>query len=100
MGNFLFLDCLASRDNNELRTRVYRKPIDAYRLNTVTPIKTLTSQAQPDCGTSDSLRDENIHLERVFHKNNYNADSIRQNIYRPTEAEATNRNPTPATILQ
>ena len=42
-----------------------------------------------------SLRDENRHLEHVFHKNNYNADFIRRNIYRPTEADATIRNPTP-----
>ena len=31
--------------------------------------------------TPDSLRDENRYLERVFHKNNYNADFIRRNIY-------------------
>ena len=43
------------------------------------------------------LRVENKYLERVFHKNNYNADFIRRNIYRPTEADATNRNPTTAT---
>jgi len=34
-----------------------------------------------------------------FHKNNYNADFIRRNIYRPTEADATNRNPTPVTTV-
>ena len=28
------------------------------------------------CDTPDSLRDENRYLERVFHKNNYNADFI------------------------
>ena len=31
--------------------------------------------------------------------NNYNADFIRRNIYRPTEADATNRNPTPVTTV-
>ena len=41
----------------------------------------------------------NRNLERVFHKNNYNADFIRRNIYRPTEADATNRNPTPVTTV-
>ena len=39
------------------------------------------------------------YLERVFLKNNYNADFIRRNIYRPTEADATNRNPTPVTTV-
>ena len=39
------------------------------------------------------------YLERVFHKNNYNADFNRRNIYRPTEADATNRNPTPVTTV-
>ena len=43
--------------------------------------------------------DENKYLDRVFHKNNYNADFIRRNIYRPTEADATNRNPTPVTTV-
>ena len=37
--------------------------------------------------------------ERVFHKNNYNVDFIRRNIYRPTEADATNRNPTPVSTV-
>ena len=32
-------------------------------------------------------------------KNNYNADFIRRNIYRPTEGDATSRNPTPVTIV-
>ena len=56
-------------------------------------------RAQLVCDTPDSLRDENRYLERVFHKNNYNADFIRRNIYRPAEADATNRNPTPVTIV-
>ena len=56
-------------------------------------------RAQLVCDTPDSLRDENKYLERVFHKNNYNADFIRQNIYRPTEADTTNRNPTPVTTV-
>ena len=49
---------------------------------------------------TDSLRDENKYLERVFIKtNNYKADFIRRNIFRPTEAEATNKNPTPVTTV-
>ena len=51
------------------------------------------------CGTPVSLRDENRYLERVFHKNNYNADFFRRNIYRPTEADATNRNPALVTTV-
>jgi len=47
------------------------------------------------CDTPNSLRDENKHLERVFQKNNHNADFIKRNIYRPSEADETNRNPTP-----
>ena len=75
-GKLPFLDCLVSRDNNELRTTVYRKPTH-----------------------TDRLLDESSYNPRVFHKNNYNADFIRRNIYRPTEADATNRNPTPVTTV-
>ena len=104
-----FLDCLVSRDNNELRTIVYRKPTHTDRLldessynptsHKATTIKTLTRRAQLVCDTPDSLRDENRYLERVFHKNNYNSDFIRRNIYRPTEVDATNMNPTPVTTV-
>ena len=80
-GKLPFLDCLVSRDNNELRTTVYRKPTHTDRLldessynptsHKATTIKTLTRGAQLVCNTPDSLRDENKYLERVFHKNNY-----------------------------
>ena len=103
------LNCLASHDKNELRTTVYRKPTHTDRFldqssynptsHKATTIKTLTRRAQLVCDTPDSLRDENRYLERVFHKNNYNTDFIRRNIYRPTEADATNRNPTPVTTV-
>ena len=108
-GKLPFLDCLVSRDNNELRATVYRKPTHTDRLldessynstsHKATTIKTLTRRAQLVCDTPDSLRDENKYFERVFHLNNYNADFIRRNIYRPTEAGATNRNPTPVTTV-
>ena len=108
-GKLPFLDCLVSRDNNELQTTVYRKPTHTDRLldessynptsHKATTIKTLTRRAQLVCDTPDSLRDESKYLERVFHKNNYDADFIRRNIYRPTEADATNRNPTPVTTV-
>ena len=38
-------------------------------------------------------------LNLFFTKNNYNADFIKWNIYCPTEADATNRNPTPLTTV-
>ena len=88
---------------------MYRKPTHTDRLHDessynstshkATTIKTLTRRAQLVCDTPDSLRDENRYLERIFHKNNYNADFIRRNIYRPTEADATNRNSTPVTTV-
>ena len=40
-----------------------------------------------------------ILIELIFHKNNCNADFIKRNIYRPTEADATIRNPTPLTTV-
>ena len=49
--------------------------------------------------TQDSLRDGNKYLERVFLKNNSNADFIRRTTYLPTEADATNRNLTFATTV-
>ena len=95
IGKLPFLNCLVSRDNNELRTTVYRKPTHIDRLldessynptsHKAMTIKTLTRRAQLVCDTPDSLRDENRYLERVFHENNYNADFIRRNIYRPTD---------------
>ena len=106
MENFLFL---VTRVNNELSTTVYRKPTHTDRLldessynptsHKATTIRTLTRQAQLVCDTPDSLRDEKRYLERVFHKNNYNTDFIKRNIYRPTEADATNRNPKPLTTV-
>ena len=60
----------------------------------------MTRRAQLVSDTLDSLRDENRYFERVFHKNNYNANFIGRNIYRPTEADdATNRNPTTVTTV-
>ena len=108
-GKLPFLDCLVSRDNNELRTTVYRKPTHTDRLldessynptsHKATTIRTLTRRAQLVCDTPDSLRVENKYLERVFLKNNYNADFIRRNIYRPTNADATNQNLTHVTTV-
>ena len=100
---------MVSRDNNELRTTAYRKPTHTNRFrgesshnptsHKATTIKTLTRRAQLARDTPDSLRDENKCLERVFHKNNYNVDFVRRNIYRPNEADATNKNPAPVTTV-
>ena len=108
-GKLPFLDCLVSRNNNELHTTVYRKPTHTDRLlnessynltsHKATTIRTLTRRAQLVCDTPDSLWDENRYLKCVFHKNNYNADFIKWNIYPPTEADTTNRNPTPLTTV-
>ena len=68
-GKLTFLDCLVSRDDNSLRTTVYRKPTYTYRLldessynptsHKATTIRTLTRRAQLVCNTRDSLSDEN-----------------------------------------
>ena len=69
-------DFLVSRDNNELRTTVCRKPTytdslldeSSYKPTShkATTIKTLTRRGQLVCDTPDGLRDENKYLERVF----------------------------------
>ena len=106
-GKLPFLDCLVSRDENTLRTTVYRKPTHTYRLldessynptsHKATTIKTLTRRAQLVCNTPKSLSDENKYLQRVFDKNNYKDDFIRRNAHRPTETTETNANSTPTT---
>ena len=100
-GKLPFLDCLVGRNNNELRTTVYRKPTHTDRLldessynptsHKATTIKTLTRRAQLVCNTPDSLSDENKYLDRVFDKNNYNTDFIRRNTHRATDTTETNR---------
>ena len=93
-GKLPFLDCLVSRDENSLRTAVYRKPTHTDRLldesshnptsHKATTISTLTRRAQLVCNTTDSLSDKNKYLDRVFSKNNYNEDFIRRNTHKPT----------------
>ena len=93
-GKLPFLDCLVSRDDNSLRTTVYRKPTHTDRLldessynptsHKATTIRTLTRRAQLICNSTDSLSDENNCLDGVFSKNNYNEDFIQRNTYRPT----------------
>ena len=60
-----------------------------------TTIQTLTRRAQLDCNSTDSLTDETNYLNNVSSKNNYNADFIRRNTYKPAEHNGTNANPTP-----
>ena len=64
-GKIPFLDCLVTRDNNELRTTIYRKPTHTDRLldqscynptsHRATTIRTLTRRAQLVCDSPDSL---------------------------------------------
>ena len=106
-GKIPFLDCLVTRDKNELRTTIYRKPTHTDRLldqssynptsHKATTIRTLTRRAQLVCDSPDSLTDENKYLDNVFNKNNYNRDFIRHNTYRNSEPNATNTNATPVT---
>ena len=106
-GKIPFLDCLVTRDNNKLRTTIYRKPTHTDRLldqssynptsHKATTIRTLTRRAQLVCDSPDSLTDENKYLDNVFNKNNYNRDFIRHNTYRNSEPNATNTNATPVT---
>ena len=92
---------MVGRNNNELRTTIYRKPTHTDRLldessynptsHKATTIKTLTRRAQLVCNTPDSLSDENKYLDRVFDKNNYDADFIRCNTHRATDITETNK---------
>ena len=105
-GKLTFLGCLVSRENNELRATAYRKPTHTdwlFNESSYNPTShkatTIKTFCQLVCDTPDGLLDENRYLESVFHKNNYNADFIRRNIYRPTKADATNKNATPVTTV-
>ena len=103
-GKLPFLDCLVSRDDNSLRTTVYRKTTHTDRLldessfnptsHKATTIRTLTRRAQLICNSTDSLSDENNCLDGVFSKNNYNEDFIQRNTYRPTTTTEANDNAT------
>ena len=88
-GKIPFLDCLVTRENNTLRTTVYRKPTHTDRLldqtscnptsHKATTVRTLTRRAQIVCDSDDSLTDEIKHLNTVFIMNNYNTDFIERN---------------------
>ena len=71
-GKIPFLDCLVTRENNTLRTTVYRKPTHTDRLldqtsynptsHKATTVRTLTRRAQIVCDSDDSLTDEINHF--------------------------------------
>ena len=108
-GKIPFLDCLVTRDNNKLKTTIYRKPTHTDRLldqslynptsHKATTIRTLTRRAQLVCNSPDSLQDETDYLN-VFSKNNYNTDFVRRNTHGNTDSNSqTNSGPvTTATI--
>ena len=110
-GKIPFLDCLATRNNNDnkLNTTVYRKPTHTDRLleqssynptsHKATTIQTLTRQAQLVCDSADRLADENNYSDNVFNKNNYNKDFVRRNTYKNTEPNVTNNDATPVTTV-
>ena len=59
----------------------------------------MTRRAQLVCDSTDSLTDETNYLNNVFNKNNYNADFIRRNTYKPAEHKGVNVNPIPVTTV-
>ena len=109
-GKIPFLDCLVTRDNNKLKTTIYRKPTHTDRLldqssynptsHKATTIRTLTRRAQLVCDSPDSLQDETGFLNNLFSKNNYNTGFVRRNTHSNTDSNTqTNSGPvTTATI--
>ena len=97
-GKIPFLDCLVSRDNNKLKTTIYRKPTHTDRLldqssynptsHKATTIGTLTRRAQLVCDSPDSLQDETDYLNNVFSKSNYNTDFVRRNTHSNTDSNS------------
>ena len=96
-GKIPFLDCLVTRENNTLRTTVYKKAIHTDRLldrtsynptsHKATTVRTLTRRTQIVCDSHDSLTDETKHLNTVFIKSNYGTDFIKRNTYvRPNDS--------------
>ncbi|XP_027043162.1 uncharacterized protein LOC113671146 [Pocillopora damicornis] len=106
-GKLPFLDCLVGRNNNELRTTVYRKPTHTDRLldessynptsHKAMTIKTLTRRAQLVCYTPDSLSDENKYLDRVLTKTTTTLISLDETLTGATDITETNRDSTSVT---
>ena len=71
-GKIPFLDCLVSRDNNKLRTTIYRKATNTDRLldqcsyhptcHKATSVRTLTRRAHLVCDSPNSLSSETKHI--------------------------------------
>ena len=108
-GKIPFLDCLVIRENNTLRTTVYRKPTHTDRLldqtsynptshKAATTVRILTRRAQIVCDSHDSLTDETNHLNIAFIKNNYSTDFIKRNSYVRPNDSSNNSYTTTATI--
>ena len=101
---------MVTRDNNKLKTTIYRKPTHTDRLldqssynptsHKATTIRTLTRRVQLVCDSPDSLQDETDYLNHVFSKNNYNTDFVRRNTHTNTDSNIqTNSGPvTTATV--
>jgi len=66
-GKIPFLDCLVTRNNNEVRTTIYRKLLDQSSYNPTshkaTTIWTLTRHTHLVCDSPDSLMDEIKYLQ-------------------------------------
>ena len=107
-GKIPFLDCLVRRENNTLRTPVYRKPTHTDSLldqtsynptsHNATTVRTLTRRAKIVCVSHDSLTDETKHLNTVFVKKNYSTDFIERNIYVKPNDSSNNSYTTTAAI--
>ena len=110
-GEIRFLDCLVTRDNNKIKTTIYKKPTHTDQLldqssynptsNKVTTIGTLTRRAQLVCDSPYSLQDETDYLNNVFSKNNYNTDFVRRNTHSNTDSNThTNSGPVTTATIQ
>ena len=99
-GELPFLDCLVSRDRKPSTTD---RSLDGSSYNPTshkaTTIRTLTRRAQQVYNTTDSLSDENKHLDRVISKNDYNEDFIQRSTHRPTTTTEINDNATLTTTV-
>ena len=105
-GEITSLDSLITRQNNSLRTTVYRKPTHTDRLldqksynptsHKATTVRTLTRRAQIVCDSHDCLTDEAKHLNIVFIKN-YSTDFIKRNAYVRPNNSSNNSYTTTAT---
>ena len=102
---------MVTRDNNKLKTTIYKKPTHTDQLldqssynptsNKVTTIGTLTRRAQLVCDSPYSLQDETDYLNNVFSKNNYNTDFVRRNTHSNTDSNThTNSGPVTTATIQ